>query len=177
MDNASYHNLRVPGTESPTMAWTKPKIIEWLRTNNIPHCPTMLKPELYVIAKRNKKAVVYQTDQLANEQGHVVLRTPVRYWIFNPIEMIWSQVKGFIAEQNKTFKIADVQKLVPQAFQTVTVDKWRAAVMHVIETENSYWANDGLQFSEIEPVVINFDSSDSDSSDLDVDSDLDSDES
>lgn len=46
--------------------------------------------------------------------------------------------------------------------------------MHVIETENSYWANDGLQFSEIEPVVINFDSSDSDSSDSDVDSDLDS---
>ena len=35
LDNATYHNVRVLGTKSPTMAWRKPRIIEWPQNRNI----------------------------------------------------------------------------------------------------------------------------------------------
>ena len=165
LDNATHHNVRVPGTESPTTAWRKPRIIEWLQHRNIAFEPTMLKPEVYAIAKRHKPPIQYLTDQLANAQGHVVLRTLVRYWIFNPIEMIWAQVKGYIATKNKTFKLADVVKLMPDAFDSVSLENWKSAVRQVIETEDTYWAADGLQYSQVDPVVITFSTQDdSDSS-------------
>ena len=135
----------------------------------------MLKPEVYAIAKRHKPPIQYLTDQLANSQGNIVLRTPVRYWIFNPIEMIWAQVKGYIATKNKTFKLADVEKLMPDAFDSVSLENWKSAVRHVIETEDTYWATDGLQYSKVHPVVITFGTQDdSDSSDNEDDSVLES---
>jgi hypothetical protein len=30
----------------------------------------------------------------------------------NPIELIWAQVKGFVAENNTTFRLKDVKELV-----------------------------------------------------------------
>ena len=37
LDKATYHNVRVPGIESPTMAWKKAQIIEWLQRRNTLH--------------------------------------------------------------------------------------------------------------------------------------------
>ena len=93
LDNTTYLNVRVPGTESPTMASEKAQIIECLQRRNIAFEPAMLKPEVFAIAKRHKPPIQYLTDQLANVQGPIVLQTPVRYWIFNPIEIIRAQVK------------------------------------------------------------------------------------
>ena len=104
-----------------------------------------------------------------------MLRTPVRYWIFNPIEMIWPQVKGYIETKNKTFKLATVEKLMPDAFGSVSLENWKSAVGHVIETEDTYWATEGLQYSQVDPVVITFPTQDgSDSSDNEDDSVLES---
>ena len=86
----------------------------------------MLKPEVYAITKRHKPPIQYLTDQLANVQDHIVLGTPVRYWIVNPIEMIWAQVKGYIATENKTFKLSDVEKLMPVAFDSVSLDNCKS---------------------------------------------------
>lgn len=33
------------------------------------------------------------------------------YYQYNPIELIWAQVKNEVASKNKTFKVADVEKL------------------------------------------------------------------
>ena len=41
-----------------------------------------------------------------------VLRTPVRYCELKPIELIWAQVKGFVAENNTPFHLKDVKELV-----------------------------------------------------------------
>ena len=54
----------------------------------------------------------FKTDKIANLHGHEVLRTPVRHCELNPIELIWAQVKGFVAENNTTFRLKDVKELV-----------------------------------------------------------------
>ena len=66
--NATYHNVRVPGTESPTKAWKKTRIIEWLQVRNMAFEaePTMLTPKVYAITKRHKPPIQYLTDQLSN---------------------------------------------------------------------------------------------------------------
>jgi hypothetical protein len=43
--------------------------------------------------------------------GHEVIRTPVRHYELNPIELIWAQVKGFVAKNNTTFRLKDVKEL------------------------------------------------------------------
>ena len=123
IDNASYHNIRVPGTETPISAWRKDQIKAWLERQNIGFGERMLKPELYAIAQRHKPQIQYLTDQLAEAAGHVVIRTPVRHWIFNAIEEIWAQVKDYVAVHNRTFRLADVEKLVPEAFGTITEEE------------------------------------------------------
>ena len=54
----------------------------------------------------------FLTDKIANLHGREVLRTPVHHCELNPIELIWPQVKGFVAENNTTFRLKDVKELV-----------------------------------------------------------------
>ena len=49
------------------------------------------------------KAKIYELDAIALEKGHNVIHLPAYYCQYNPIELIWAQVKGYVA----TFKIAD----------------------------------------------------------------------
>ncbi|KAF2902615.1 hypothetical protein ILUMI_03572 [Ignelater luminosus] len=46
-----------------------------------------IKPE----GRRNKPAEVYDADRMALEHGHVVVRLPPYYCIFNPIENFWGE--------------------------------------------------------------------------------------
>jgi hypothetical protein len=66
--------------------------------------------------KQKKTPVVYKTDKIANLHGHEVLRTLVRHCELNPIELIWAQVKGFLAKNNTTFRLKDVKELTYVAF-------------------------------------------------------------
>jgi len=47
--------------------------------------------------------------------GHEVIRLPPYHCQYNPIELIWAQVKGEVVTKNSTFKIADVEKLMHEA--------------------------------------------------------------
>lgn len=48
--------------------------------------------------------MAYATDTYAREKNIEVLRLPPYHCKLNPIEMIWGQVKGYVAGENKTFK-------------------------------------------------------------------------
>jgi hypothetical protein len=52
------------------------------------------------------------SSSLGSSSSKSILRTPVRHCELNPIELIWAQVKGFVAENNTTFRLKDVEKLV-----------------------------------------------------------------
>ncbi|KAH6930672.1 hypothetical protein HPB50_016975 [Hyalomma asiaticum] len=54
----------------------------------------------------------------------------------NPIELVWSDVKGFVAAANNTFKLQDVETLLWQGIKQVTAEKWKRYMEHVIAQED-----------------------------------------
>jgi hypothetical protein len=52
----------------------------------------------------------YVTDNLATNTGKGLIseRLPPCHRNLNHIEMVWSQVKGYMARHNKTFKLCEV---------------------------------------------------------------------
>ena len=90
----------------------KPVLQNYLTQHSIPFSTTDTKKVLYEKIKQQKKTpVVYKTDTIANLHGHEVLRTPVRHCELNPIELIWAQVKGFVAKNSTTFRLKDAKEL------------------------------------------------------------------
>ena len=61
--------------------------------------------------------------------------TPVRHCELIPIELIWVQVKGFVAKKNTTFRLKDVKELLYAAFGKITKDVWTKAEEHVVKIE------------------------------------------
>lgn len=56
-------------------------------------------------------------------------------WELNPVESIWSQVRGQIASENKTFEIVDVEPSVYECFARVVPTKLACCIRHLIEEE------------------------------------------
>ena len=104
LDNASYHNVKTEDTACQNFSRKNTVLQNYLTQHNIPFSATDTKKVLYEKKKEKKKTpVVYKTDKIANLHGHEVIRTPVRHCELNPIELIWAQVKGFVAKNNTTF--------------------------------------------------------------------------
>lgn len=164
MDNASYHSTKVE--KIPTTGSTKTAILNWLQSKGIPlpH-DHMLKAELLELVKQHKsfyeKKIV---DEMAKQHGMVVLRLPPYHCELNPIELVWSQVKGYVAKNNKTFNLKEVRQLLQEAINNISEENWKNCVKHVVEKEEPrYWDIDD-RMEEIAEVIINTgegDSSDS----------------
>ena len=90
-----------------------------------------------------------------------VLRTPVRYCELKPIELIWAQVKGFVAENNTTFRLKDVKELVFGGFGRITKEVWAKAEAHVLKIEKEYGKENCIDRGEIPPIIIDFDDDES----------------
>ncbi|KAF0759632.1 DDE 3 domain-containing protein [Aphis craccivora] len=101
MDNAAYHSILETVAE--------------------------LRERVKLLLSTQKK---YELDELALKMGHEVVRLPPYHCQYNPIEMIWAQVKRQVATKNTTFKIADVEKLMHEAINSVTKEDWINCVRH-----------------------------------------------
>ena len=95
MDNAAYHNVLSP-VSAPTPLCKKEKIRSWLEKNNFPVKEDCLKAELVDILTRVGPQPTYLLDELADKQGHEVLRTPPYHPELQPIETCWGIVKNEI---------------------------------------------------------------------------------
>ena len=69
----------------------------------------------------------------------------------NPIELIWVDVKQWVASRNVSFKNKDVEMLCRERFDQVGQIEWEK-VCHQIEQE--YWEKDGLMEERIERIII-----------------------
>lgn len=121
IDNAPYHNKQV--NKCPTSASTKAVMQAWLRQHDIPYAEGALKPELYGLIQTVKpKFKSYVIDQLFTDYGHNVLRLPPYHPNLNPIEMVWAQMKQYVAERNVNFSFESVLKTCDDFFMQFKVD-------------------------------------------------------
>lgn len=175
VDNAPYHN--VEEDRAPTSNSRKEEMIKWLIDNGIPFTPCMFKPQLYELIKLNKpKSKKYVFDALLQNQGHFVLRLPPYHPDLNPIELIWAQLKNWVAAHNTTFKMEDIIKLCEQKLESIGNEEWGKVCAHVEKIEKEYLDREGVIDNEVERIVISLGGENSDSDSDNEDEEEDSDE-
>ena len=155
LDNAPYHSVK--SEKLPTQAWKKDRILDWLKTKQIQlDSEDLLKKEMMdLVSQHRSKYDKYVVDEMARSHNMTVLRLPPYHCELNPIELIWAQVKGYVASHNKTFKLQEIKTLLHEAVEQVTTEKWADCVRHVIETEETrMWDMDNI-LEEVEEMVIN----------------------
>ncbi|KAH8026668.1 hypothetical protein HPB51_023908 [Rhipicephalus microplus] len=103
---------------------------------SVPWSEEVVRAELLELTQKvNTPSIVYRIDTLAATHGHEVLRVPSYHCEFNPIELVWSQVKGYIAARNTGFTLAEVEKLLPEALASVKQEKWQNYCADVEQVE------------------------------------------
>ena len=117
------------------------------------------------------KEKIYKLDEIALQMGHEVVRLPPYHCQYNPIELIWAQVKGEVAAKNHTFKLADVEVLVNNALDAVTKEDWTRCGEHCIKIQDEDLVKEGLRDEILEPIILTINPDDS-STDEDDDDDL-----
>lgn len=173
MDNAPYHSVK--REKIPTSSWKKKAIQDWLTDKKVLWNQDMIKIELLQRVKEVKHLYdSYRVEAIAERFGHKVLRLPPYHCELNPIELIWSQVKGYVARENKSFKLNDVKALVIQGMEKVSAENWANCIAHVTEKEKELWEIDGLaeEVWESKSLIISLNSdssSDNDSEQLSAD--------
>ena len=174
MDNAPYHSHLDPDSRVPNTNSKKSEISAWLDKNNVHYDKKMKKTDLLGLVKQNKPRPKYVIDALAAAHGHEILRLPPYHCELNPIEMVWGQLKAYVARRNSTCKKTDTIKLFEEAKSHFTVECWAKFETHVVrEYEEKLWQIDGLRDEGVSPLVINVTNDDSDDSQKTVDESLD----
>jgi transposase len=111
VDNASYHNVLID--KAPTSKTRKQEMKDWLSNHNIPFTDDMFVPELYQLIKLYKPRLRrYLLDETVQKEGHTVLRLSPYHPDLNPIELIWADIKGFVARKNLTCNFSEVQAIL-----------------------------------------------------------------
>ncbi|KAG0421989.1 hypothetical protein HPB47_002161 [Ixodes persulcatus] len=144
------------------------------KTLEIAWDPTILTAELLNLVNIEKAArpelEKRRVGALAEQYEHAVLSLPPYHCELNPIGLVWSKVKGYIASQKISFKLAEVEALAPAALQQVTAENWSSYVHNAVRVEERMWANNGLADITMDRFIIETgeDSSTDDSDDEEI---------
>lgn len=167
MDNAPYHSKILD--KAPTQGNKKEEIQVWLRDHNIQFEDHLKKAELLELSEKHKPTVPkYVIDEMAKTKGHKIVRLPPYHCHFNPIELIWAQVKGHVARNNKAFNLTEVRRLTKEGIEKVTGVEWKDVVKHTKTTILEAWVQEGLIETAVEELIINVNGDDSDSETSDL---------
>ncbi|XP_049793781.1 uncharacterized protein LOC126203495 [Schistocerca nitens] len=156
MDNAPYHNRQTERT--PMKFDTKVRMLEWLQCRNIPCDESMRKDELYAKVRANKPAEKsFAVNLLAESKGHQVVRSPPYNCDLNTIELAWVNIKRHVREHNISGDLTatNMLNLVDATFQSVTASDWKGYCKKVKETEEEYWARDGVVEIAVDEIIFN----------------------
>lgn len=152
MDNASYHSRRQD--KIPTSKNTKKEIQEWLESKNITFEVDSLKRDLLELVNFHRtKYISYRVDIMAERKNCQVLRLPPYHCELNPIELVWAQVKHYVAMNNTRFQKNEMAALIREGYEKVTTENWQNYVEHVKKIEEGMWKADELQ-DDLEPFII-----------------------
>lgn len=168
MDNAPYHSVRM--NKVPTSNARKDELLHWLQEHNVPADMGMTKVMLYTLVQQNKPATpTYVIDEMAHSYGHEVIRLPPYHCHFNPIELVWADVKFYVRNNNKSFTVTEVERLFREGVAKIDATTWKNKVHHVEKLINEAQKIDGI-ISEHPQLMISL----GDDSDSDDDSEQDS---
>jgi len=92
----------------------------------------------------------YVIDEEALKTNRHVWRLPPYHCELNPIELAWSVVKNHVKQNNTTFKLNDVKKLLTEGVQKVTSDMWANFVSHTIKEEDKLYKIDFISEQMLE---------------------------
>ncbi|XP_064111448.1 uncharacterized protein LOC135218937 [Macrobrachium nipponense] len=122
LDNASYYSKIL--TKAPVSRSKKSDIVSWLTNHNIAQDPSYTKTELLDVVKQHKYLQEYEIDKIARDAGHEVLRLPPYHCEFNPIELIWAQVKNEVKKcnSNPNQTLTNVERITKRAIDKVTAE-------------------------------------------------------
>lgn len=151
MDCASYHSVRVD--DVPCTTWRKTDIRDWLSRKGVRFSEGDTRAELLekvVPFEGDKK---YDLDEVAHMWGHQVVRLPPFHCQYNPIELIWAQVKEEIAQKNKTFSAEELERSTSEALDNVTVAQWEKCVRHAEKLQEDDWQKEIRRDDVLEPVL------------------------
>ncbi|KAJ8915291.1 hypothetical protein NQ315_014799 [Exocentrus adspersus] len=82
------------------------------------------------------------------------LRLPPYHCELNPIELIWAQIKGERGRENRTFKLADIERHLRRAIENVRSEDSKKCINHVVKEEQKMWDVDFMFDQTIEPIAI-----------------------
>lgn len=115
MDNAPYHSKMI--NRIPTTSTRKADIVNWLELNNILYDNLVTKIKLLLLCRQNKNKQRYETDDAAACHGYKSAATSPYHCMFNPIELIYAQIKGEvkIINSNSDQSIKRVEEITLEA--------------------------------------------------------------
>ncbi|KAJ3662230.1 hypothetical protein Zmor_006586 [Zophobas morio] len=97
---------------------------------------------------------------MARDRGFRVIRLPPYHCIFNPIELIWSQMKNNIRRNNTAPKFSSATiDIIREEASKITAEMWANCVRHSTKEKDQYRAR------LITPLIINLEESSDDDSD------------
>jgi len=164
MDNSRCHSEKVESC--PTISWKKEDIQKWLEEKDECISKPMIKPRLMEIVNCIKSSYdKYVIDEYANAYDKIILRLPPHHVELNAIELAWLSVKDHI-KTNSTMS-ADPEKLLHDAIESCTPEKWKDFVHNAQKEEERLWQIDftvDYVMENVNPTVVHIsdDASESD---------------
>ena len=92
--------------------------------------------------------VLYRTD--------ILYKTTPYHCMFNPIELIWAQIKSDIKRLNSNADqgMKKVEQITLDAISHVNIEQWRNCIKHTMKTEDEFRDKDRAQEHLFEQFVI-----------------------
>ncbi|CAF2849109.1 unnamed protein product [Rotaria sp. Silwood2] len=152
-------------------SWNKNQIRQWLIYHSVPFLDQYSTSELLELSYAFAPETKYIVDETVKQFYIEILRLPVRHCILNPIERCWAELKNSVRDQNTTFQLKDVEKLVWNWLYNCDSTFISSCIDHVHVYEKNFKKADQF-IQEIEDELSDDDNVDNDS-DLTEDDDED----
>lgn len=160
LENTPCHSA--PSGNVPKANARKADVQKWLNEKGVEFSQAETLAELRERVKSAKQRDKrYRLDEMAYQMGHELVRLPPRHCMYNPIELVWAQVKGEVASENTTFRIDDVEKLMHKAIDAVTKSDWEKCVKHAEKLQETDHEKECFRDDLMEPIISTIDPDDS----------------
>ena len=116
--------------------------------------------ELLGMCKKYRTNTEYTADRIFPAREIEILRLPTKHCEYNPIKMVWSQTKGYVASRNVTStSLLNMRQLVLEAFDSSTPEYCRKVCEHVRRLEETTLEAEMAMDPMVERTIIEVDSS------------------